>query len=259
MCRDNKKRVLILGGHGLIGTLLREGLSELYEVLISDVSCPDNLPDTYLNIDIRDYDNLFSRIPNKIDVLINLSGLPASPAFVNESNLTNLSDVYIRGSYNVFLAAHRLKIPRVIFASTNHVTGMYESGGTSLIDRQISVSDLPNPDSVYGAMKHCAELFGQLFATQKGLSVISLRLGTVRSNEAKFLKENARARHTILSQKDTVSLFLSAIEAELQYGIFYGVSDNPERPWDIEDAISKLNFKPAVNSVDLLSGIDVSG
>jgi hypothetical protein len=59
-----------------------------------------------------------------------------------------------------------------VFASTNHVTGAYEVGGKSSLARQIRAGDYPSPDSAYGAMKLCAELFGYLFYKSNNMSVI---------------------------------------------------------------------------------------
>jgi len=252
MPENRKKTILILGAGGVVGSLLRDNLSGDYRVLASDISDRKPLPAGFLDIDIRDFDGLLAAIPEGVDVLVNLTALPPMPPLVEPRDLRVMSAVYVQGAYNVFAAASRCGIPRVIYASSNHVTGGLEVEGVSMLDRSISIGDPPKPSSAYGAMKCCGESFGELFAVERDLSVISLRLGTVPKNEAGLLKRAPRGGRTLLSHKDTVGLFRAAIETDLHYGVFYGVSDNPERPWEIADAIRKLGFRPQENSADLL-------
>jgi hypothetical protein len=90
-------------------------------------------------------------------------------------------------------------------------------------------------------------LFGFLFSKEFSLSVISLRIGTVKDNEVEFLRSSERATRTLLSKDDAVNLFQAAIEADRRHGVYYGVSDNQERPWEIEDAIKDISYKPSRN------------
>ena len=163
-----------------------------------------------------------------------------------------MCNVYVLGSYNVFLVANLRNIGKIIFASTNHVTGNYESNGYSKLGRPIDTSDYPSPDSTYGAMKACAELIGLVFSNECPISVISLRIGTVNNNEMNFLASNDRVKRTLLSKVDTVNLFKAAIETNVRYGVYYGVSDNPDRPWVIENAIRDLSYYPTESAKDLI-------
>ena len=101
-------------------------------------------------------------------------------------------------------------------------------------------------------MKLCAELFGYLFSREKDISVICLRIGTVVADELSFLRSNERAHRTIMSRHDTVDIFKKAIETKMKYGVYYGVSDNPGKPWDIFNSINELGFHPEINSEALL-------
>ena len=85
------------------------------------------------------------------------------------------------------------------------------------------------------------------------MTVICLRLGTMRIDERAAIGENERFRRTILSHKDATDLFSKALRADIGYGIYYGVSDNPDRPWSIENAIRELGYHPTMNSQDIMS------
>jgi NAD+ dependent glucose-6-phosphate dehydrogenase len=171
---------------------------------------------------------------------------------MNRIEAEQMYNVYVLGSYNVLLVAKLRNIGRVVFASTNHVTGNYESNGYSKLGRPIDTSDYPSPDSTYGAMKACAELMGFVFSNECPVSVICLRIGTVNNDEMNFLASSDRVKRTLLSRVDTVNLFRAAIETNVRYGVYYGVSDNPDRPWVIGNAIRDLSYYPSVSTKDLL-------
>jgi NAD+ dependent glucose-6-phosphate dehydrogenase len=251
----NRKKILLLGGMGKIGRILQDGLRGSYDVLVADVV--KRFPfgrGNYVHIDVTNFNNLRKKVNPDIDVIVNLVGLPEKGTIVTEEEAEQMCNVYVLGSYNVFLIAKLRKIPKVIFASTNHVTGNYESNGYSKLGRPIDTSDYPSPDSTYGAMRACAELLGFVFSNECPLSVISLRIGTVRNEEIDLLKSNDRAKRTLLSKVDTVNLFKAAIEAHVRYGVYYGVSDNPNRPWAIENAIRELPYAPTTSVKDLMQG-----
>lgn len=253
---NKRKKILIIGGLGTIGRILTNAFANTYNLTIVDLSPRENYPlGKYIQLDITDYSQIISKIPEHVDVIINLAGIPKQPNIVDYNKMNLMSDIYVKGSYNVFLAATKLQIPKVIFASTNHVTDHYEKDGYSLLDREISIEDYPYSNSIYGTMKLCAENIGHVFSFNTDLSVICLRIGTVRENERESLLKDPRALRTILSHTDLIDLFKCAIETKIKFGIYYGVSDNPDKPWSIKNAIDEFGFRPRVNSNDLLRKI----
>ena len=152
------------------------------------------------------------------------------------------------------MTAERKKVKKVVLATTNHVTGVYETNGISSLGREIKTSDYPLPDSAYGAMKLCAELFGYTFYREKNISVICLRIGTVVEEELSHLRSNDRFKRTILSKIDTVEIFKRAIESNQKYGVYYAVSDNPGKPWNISNAVNEIGFCPKINFQAILEG-----
>lgn len=254
--KNQKKKILIIGGLGIIGRILTKTFADTYNLTIIDLSPYKNfLLGKYIQLDITDYSQIISKIPKQIDVIINLVGISEQPNIVDHNKMNLMNDIYIKGSYNVFLTAIKLKIPKVIFASTNHVTDRYEKNGYSILGREINVEDYPYSNSIYGTMKLCAENIGHTFSFNTDLSVICIRIGTVRENERKLLLTDHRALRTILSHTDLIDLFKCAIESKIKFGIYYGVSDNHDKPWSIKNAIDELGFRPRVNSNDLLKKI----
>jgi hypothetical protein len=128
-------------------------------------------------------------------------------------------------------------VPRVVFASTNHVTGMYERNGTLVLP------DLPvRPDSFYGASKASGEALGRYYHDRHGLAVLCLRIGSAVAKPA-----NPRALGTWISERDMAQLVWRSIEAPVTFGIFYGISGNTRRQWDITNARDLLGYTPEDN------------
>ena len=70
------KKIVILGGAGNIGELLEKGLAPHYKILIADKGNNKiENKDNYLEIDITDFEQLKSKIPDDAYAIINLVGL----------------------------------------------------------------------------------------------------------------------------------------------------------------------------------------
>jgi nucleoside-diphosphate-sugar epimerase len=160
------------------------------------------------------------------------------------------------GHVNVLEAARARGVRRYVFASSNHVTGLYESdrpysaivaGDYAGLDPAavplISPDSPARPDGPYGAGKLLVETAARMYGVQHGLSCVCLRIGTVLRDD-----RPTRPRHfaTFLSHADLVRLVAAAIEApaELRFGIYYGVSANRWSFWDIANARRELGFEP---------------
>ncbi len=248
-----RKKVVLIGGLGTIGRILQEGLGNTYQLYVLDIREPSESNTTnYVKADVGEIEQLMTAIPDDTYALVNLSGLSLEHPIPDAAGILLANNVHIVGSYNVLLAAEAKCIGKVVFASTNHVTGAYETQGESSLGREIRTDDYPAPDSAYGAMKLCAELFGYLFSRRNNISVISLRLGSVEEDEISLVQSAERAKKTLLSREDTIEIFRRAIETKISHGVYYGVSDNPGKPWDLSTTVRELGFHPQVNSLQLL-------
>ena len=241
-------RVVITGAAGVIGTVLRNGLGEGLDVRgIDRKRTRDHGVDRANARRLKALDAAFAGA----DAVIDLAGTPHIDTPWREVWRNNL-----RATMNALEAARRNGVARFVYASTNHVTGMYErefpysaivAGDYSRLDpRSIPLIDttMPvRPDTPYAIGKVLGEAAARYYADAFGLATICLRIGTVNSEDR---PKQPRHFATLLTHADLISLCRCALQAakELRFGIYYGVSDNTWRFWDIADAKGAIGFVP---------------
>ncbi|MEM7538362.1 MAG: NAD(P)-dependent oxidoreductase [Chloroflexota bacterium] len=244
-----KKHLVILGGLGVIGQILWTALSDDYDILMGDlVGYPTANTIHYQQIDVTNYDDLCRFIPTKAHAVINLTAMPRQERIVDVQTFQRMMAVYGQGAYNILQAANEKGVKKVILASSNHVTGMSEEGGISLTGNEIDLSTYPKPDDIYGGFKLAQESWARVMSDVTELSVICLRIGTVVADECTALRQNQRTHRTLLSHVDCATLFRSAIDTDVKFGVYYGVSQNFEKPWSIRSVMDELSYQPTKNS-----------
>jgi nucleoside-diphosphate-sugar epimerase len=210
-------------------------------------------------VDITDLDAMVAAA-NGMDAIVHMAASSAvdSPwEAVLNSNLI--------GTYNVFEAARRAGVPRVVFASSNHAIGtceleaapeVYELDDDRVFDHTAEI----RPDSLYGVSKVYGEAMGRHYVDQHGLMVACLRIGGARWPDAPSHPDNLwadmsdcapetlalrrRMRAVWLSEHDCVQLVEKALETDEPWVVVYGISNNPRQFWDIEHARRVLGYEP---------------
>ena len=247
-----KKKVLITGVSGLVGTVLAKSLKETYEVSGVDLKESPEVPTIQ-----ADCSNLEEMLPAflGVDTVIDLA---SNPSQYSEWDI--IHDVNLKCTSNALEAAKICGVRRVIFASSNHATGMYETdspysrivkGDYSGIEPDsipLVSTDMPvRPDGPYGIAKAFGEAGGRFYSDRYGLSSLSVRIGTLNSEGR---PTNQRQFATLLTHSDLVNLFSKCIDAssELKFGIYYGVSNNKWRFWDISNSEAEIGYRPNDNA-----------
>lgn len=226
-----KKRVLITGAAGRIGSSLAEHLKDRYDLRVHyHRTIPEHPPVADQVIaDVSVYEQIAPALEG-MDAVVHMAGDPSPRASWESVRARNID-----GTYNVFEAARLAGVKKIVFASTNHVMGMYDR------DQQwpIYSSQPVRPDSLYGVSKAFGEALGRHYYDRFGISVICLRIGW-------FLPEprDEISRWMWLSPRDCAQVTWRAIESDVGFGIFYAISANSRRHWDITDTIEKLGYRP---------------
>ncbi|HVY00456.1 MAG TPA: NAD(P)-dependent oxidoreductase [Pseudorhodoplanes sp.] len=223
------KTVLVTGASGGIGTRLRTLLKGVYpELRLSDVRKPADLgPDEkFVQADLSNMAEVEAAVAG-VDGIVHLGG------FSVEGPWETILNANIIGCYNLFEAAYRKGVKRVVFASSNHAVGFYPR------QRKIGTDEPVRPDSRYGVSKAFGEALGAFYAYKHNLRVTCLRIGNFGD-----VPLDKRRLSIWLKPEDLVQLIRIGLEhPDLKYEIFYGCSDN-ERSWWDNEAAFRYGYKP---------------
>jgi uronate dehydrogenase len=225
------RRVLLTGAAGRIGSTLRKGLrGEVGELRLTDRVTVDPAPgadETFVKADLMDPDAI-ARAIDGVDAVVHLGGIP------DEASFDELVGPNIQVTFNLFEAARRAGVTRIVYASSNHASGFY-----SPADR-LTGQEPPRPDSLYGVTKVFGEAIGRLYADKFGLQVIAVRIGSFEPEPSE-----PRHLHTWLSNDDAIRLFKACLTAEqIDYLTIYGVSANTRSWWPLGDAARAIGYEP---------------
>ena len=222
------KTVLITGAAGNVGSHLRRELAGRYNLRLSDiVPVKDISPgEKQARGDVAKMADML-RVTKGVDAIVHLGGFSA------EGPWESILHANIIGCYNVFEAARRNGVKRVLFASSNHAAGFYRR------DVKIDHRVYPKPDSRYGVSKAFGEQIGSLYADKYGLEVFCMRIGNVNP-----VPPDKRRLSIWISPRDLARLVSVGIEnPNINFEIVYGVSDN-KRSWYDNSNARRLGYLP---------------
>lgn len=238
-------KVLLTGVQGRIGRLLAAGLGTDFDLYGCDRDGP--FSERTASLDIRGKDAVRQLVlAVRPRYLVHLAGNAAV-----EAPWDSVLHDNIAGTRNVFEAAREAGVERVVFASSNHVTGAYEGFAPNLQlhqqpePRQITVYDPIRPDSLYGVSKAFGETLARYYCARFGLEAVCLRIGSVLADDDPSGSE--RFRKTWLSHRDLLQLVRCSLLANVTFGVYYGISDNTGAFWDISNARAELGYAPQDN------------
>jgi uronate dehydrogenase len=227
--------VLVTGAAGSIGTRLRQLLKGVYpNIRLSDLKQPDDLAadETFVAADLANMAEV-ERVVVGVDGIVHLGG------FSVEGPWETILQSNIIGCYNLFEAARRQGVERVVFASSNHAVGFYPR------QRKIGVDDPVRPDSRYGVSKAFGEALAALYAYKHGLKVTSIRIGNFGDAPV-----DRRRLSIWLAPQDLLQLIRIGLEhPDICCEIFYGASDNARAWWDNATAF-RFGYRPQGRAED---------
>ena len=237
-----KQRVLITGAAGKVGSALWQAWEkqDTYTLTLMDINPITGSNSHIAMADIRDYDAMRELCQNQ-DVLVHL-------AYLRQNSLAKVpgevSD--IDASMNLFDTAREQGVQKIIYASTNHVSGWNERLNSP---PRFSTADQFRPDGWYGAMKGMAEIAGRYLVDAYDMRFISIRIGTFSGT---YEPEGIRHCSTLLTPRDCVQLFGLAVDYDgpVKYLITYGRSANSgeyqQSYLDISGAVEVLGYQPRI-------------
>jgi len=227
------KKLVLTGAQGRLGSYLREPLSKLCDKLVSTdwLDAPERLypGESYIKADLGDLEQM-SAVIEGADMVVHFG------AIGDEAPWDKILHSNIVGAYNVWEAAKRRGVRRVVYASSIHAVGMYPKN-------QFIGTDVPHrPDTYYGLAKCFAEDLASLYWDKCGIEAVCLRILSAAN------VGNPRAVGSWLSYGDLIQLVTRAIDTPVTgFTVIYGVSNNDRAPVDNSKA-SFLGYRPKDNA-----------
>ncbi len=230
---ETRRKVLITGATGNIGIVLSERLSDTYEIVMQGRTPRTEKQEKELRkADLTSYEEVLPLMEG-VDTVIHLAG-SASP----ESSWDDVLSANIIGLRNTLEAAREKGVRRFVFPSSNHAMGMYDRLG----EWPVYATTPPRADSFYGVSKIFGEAIGRFYHDEYGMDFIALRIGWMSGDPMLAEKEILHAMW--LSEDDCEQVVRCAIEAPTTWGLYYAVSDNQNRRWDITNTMLDLGYRP---------------
>jgi len=236
-------RLLLTGAAGGLGRELRPRLRRLARVLrASDVAemAPAGAGEEVMTAALQDAAAV-DRIVAGCEAIVHLGGISTDGPFapILEANIV--------GVWHLYEAARRHGVRRVVFASSNHVTGFYRQ------DEVIGPGDPVRPDGHYGISKAFGENVARFYFDRYGIESVCLRIGSSFPEP-----KDRRMLASWLSYDDLERLVVASLTAPVVgCSIVYGVSDNTRTWWDNTSA-RHLGFRPRDSSEPYRAAIEAT-
>ncbi len=226
-------RLLLTGAAGGLGRELRQRLKPHCDTLrLSDLA-PLGAADAgeeLVHARLEDADAVLALLAG-VDAVVHLGGVST------EQPWAPILQANIIGVYNLYEAARKQSVKRVVFASSNHVTGFYRQ------DEVIDAHDPVRPDGLYGVSKAFGENLSRFYFDRYGIETVCVRIGSSFPEPL-----DRRMLATWLSYDDLERLVVACLTAPLaSHTVLFGMSDNTATWWDNRHA-AHIGYRPQDSS-----------
>ena len=236
-----RERILITGPGGRVGTHLVPLLRQHFALrLFDNRELPQTADDEVIQGDIREFETLRDACKG-LRVMLHLAAVPDEDDFY-----TRLLPMNLLGTYNAFEAARQAGLSKVLFASTGQTVLNYGKDWVT--------PDMPvRPSTVYGSTKVFGEALARHYSDIHGMSMICLRICWFQGYDSPLFEKHPEMLSEWCSPRDLTQLIVKAIQAPVPFGIFFGVSNNTGRHFDVTNARELLGHEPQDDAVKHLA------
>ena len=234
-------RLLLTGAAGALGRELRPRLKAYCETLrLSDIGdmAAAAAGEEVFRAPLQDAAAV-GKLLSGVSAVVHLGGVSVEGPFepILQANIV--------GIYNLYEAARQHSVKRIVFASSNHVTGFYRQ------DEVIDPRAPMRPDGYYGLSKAFGENLSRFYFDRYGIETVCLRIGSSFPEP-----KDRRMLATWLSYDDLERLIVASLGAPVVgHTVIYGMSDNTTRWWD-NTAASHIGYRPQDSSEQFRAAVE---
>jgi uronate dehydrogenase len=164
---------------------------------------------------------------------------------------TKLLPVNVAGTYNAFEAARQAGVRKVLFPSTGQTVLNYPKG------ERVTTGMLPRPSTVYACTKLFGEALARHYSDVHGMSCLVIRLCYFRAYDDPLLRIPGHdVQREWCSPGDLAQLVTRCLHSGVQFGIYFGLSNNRDRCWDIGNARTEIGYEPVDDAATYLADLN---
>ncbi len=240
-----RERILITGPGGRVGKEIVPLLREHYALRLLDAAPLKSIQlmgdDEFVQADIRDLDAI-RRACDGVTAMVHLAAISDEDDFH-----TRLLPVNLEGVYNAFEAARQAGLKKVVFTSTGQTVLYYPKG-------EWVTPEMPaRPWTVYACTKMFGEALARHYSDKHGMSMIVIRLCWFQAYDSELLRKPGDVQREWCSPRDFVQLLVKSLQTDIPFDVFFGVSNNTGRFWDISNAQKLLGYEPVDDAATFVS------
>jgi len=235
------RRLLLTGAAGGLGRELRRRLKAYCDTLrLSDIAeLGSAAPGEELQPARLEDAPAMRSLLTDVDAVVHLGGYSV------EGPWEPILQANIIGMYNLYESARVNGVKRVVFASSNHVTGFYRQ------DEVIDCRMPARPDGLYGVSKAFGEDLSRMYFDRHGIETVCLRIGSSYPEP-----KDRRMLATWLSYDDLERLVVASLTAPVVgHTLIFGISDNATRWYDNRFA-AHVGYRPRDRSDTFRTAVD---
>jgi NAD+ dependent glucose-6-phosphate dehydrogenase len=267
-------QVLVTGGAGTVGTAITDGLAsrEEYDFASLDLEEHPHSDVESVVADVCDYEEIRPQFEG-VDAVIHLAHVPMEEGGPDDRTIrwSEAHGENLRAHANVVGAAVDAGVDSIVYASSNHAVGMYEvKNAPEIYSREFELTVdhtvQPRPDSMYGVEKVYGEGLGRLASEAHDVRFYALRICSVRDPEydhpygdaeagvergefergdEAYDRQVARQKCMWQSRRDHAHMVERCLlDESVDFDVFYGVSANERRWFDVEHARRTIGYDP---------------
>ncbi len=234
-------RILLTGAAGGLGVELRQRLKPYCNILrVSDIADLGlaGAQEEVVSCDLAHKPDVIELLTD-VDAVVHMGGISTEHAF------EQILEANIKGVFHLYEAARIHSVPRVVFASSNHVVGFHKQSDT------LDVDCARRPDGYYGLSKSFGEDISRFYFDRYAIETACIRIGSSFPEP-----KDRRMLKTWMSYRDLAELIRCCLYApKLGHSIVYGMSANAEVFWDNAGA-AHLGFQAQDSSETFRSAVE---
>ncbi len=233
-------KILITGARGRIGKRLVSRLESEHELRLASRALVED-DERWCQVDVTKLQQVEAACEG-VDTIIHLAiATGHEGGFEDDDFNAERWDINAKGTYNLFEAAARSGVRRVIYTSSLTVVWGYP------VPEWVSGDAPARPVDTYGLTKYVGEEIARTYANNRGIEVICLRIPAPVDVE-----DPASRQESILPQwiaySDLVEAFALSLTAPLaRCELVTIVGESSKRRWDLSQAEHLLGYKGRVN------------